>query len=660
VRIAKFEIINYKGIDRASIGALENLPVVLISGKNGTGKTLLIEALVALWNGRVNLPDMVGPWGDKLSIALEIVLDPEEHSAVDDWHSRERGYPAPNANSYRYAVAANRLSNSATIVETNSVVETLRNRNFRREHPFAAIDYVAAGRQFASGASSVVDLGLLNPDRKLAEVEQMQDQVLMYKTGMQMPDVGSYLLSLDYQRFLAQRQQVEAPEDYQIIANAFESATGKRILQPRFDPSTQTSAIKVQLPSGPAHGLDDLSNGEKEMLALMYFVRRLTAAGGILVLDEPERHLHPSLQVALFEVMHELANRAQVIVVTHSASLIAAASEESLVTMEPPTCPGGEQLCPVNTRFDRGQLLGELGVTPGLLAQTDILVVVEGEKDAKWLRSLFPVELGRALVSVAGSSSQVIAIHEALVAIDPGTPWICLRDRDLLTQEQVASLRSRYPHLYVWPYREFENGLLDVQLIAATISAVREVDRSVIEREVRDAMDGLKGDVVDGLTLSHLSVLHPMASAGPVRGESHLRQQSRVLAARADSYGSVRGEVEREVLAEWDQEWRRFVDGKMALGCIFRELKAFRTVAELTEALVRRAREQPDVMPKELVDFRRELQRLLAESPQTREARRANTPIGASLLDEELVARALDAIDPEPEYNQAAFEGYGC
>lgn len=659
MRIAKFEIVNYKGIARAAIGELENLPVVLISGRNGTGKTLLVEAILALWNGRVNLPDMVGPWGDQLSIAIEIVLDPEEVAIVDDWHFRERGFHPPLASAHRYAVAASRLSNSARIVEHDSVIETLRNRNFRIVNPFASIEYVAAGRQFSTGAGSVVDLGLLSRDRRIVDVEQMQDQALLYRTGMQMPDVGSYLLSLDYQRFLAQRQQVQAPEDFQVISDAFEAATGKRILQPQYDASTQTSAIRIELTSGPSHGLDDLSQGEKEMLALMYFVRRINSSGGILALDEPERHLHPALQVALFGVMRELADRSQVLVVTHSASLIAAASTDSLVTMEAPRRAGDEQLCTVSSRFDRGRLLEQLGVTPGLLSQTDALVVVEGERDASWLRSLFPIELGRALVRVAGSGNQVIAAHEALEAIDPGIPWLCIRDRDLLSDAQVAALSARHSNLYVWPFREFENGLLDQQLLTATVSAVREVDPD-FEEEVIRATAGLKHEVVDGLVLARLKELHPMLATSAIRGDAPLRRQSEVLANRANAYDRVRDIVDAEVSSRWARDWRILVDGKLALKTIFAVAGAYRSASEFIEALLRRARDQPEIMPVAFSEFHRALIELLAASPEARDARRTITAIGPTLADEDRVARALSSAEPEPEYNLERYEGGGC
>ncbi|GGU61332.1 hypothetical protein GCM10010178_62020 [Lentzea flava] len=58
------------------------------------------------------------------------------------------------------------------------------------------------------------------------------------------------------------------------------------------------------------------------MLNLIYFIRRLSARGGVLLIDEPEQHLHPSLQVALFDTMTEMAERAQVIAVSHSRNLI--------------------------------------------------------------------------------------------------------------------------------------------------------------------------------------------------------------------------------------------------------------------------------------------------------------------------------------------------
>ena len=109
----------------------------------------------------------------------------------------------------------------------------------------------------------------------------MLDQFINQRAPMSLPSVGSYLVTLDYQNFLATRQNLDVTDDYEVLQAAFDSATGKTLLLPQYDPA-RGSNIEIQIPSGHRHSLGDLSSGEQEMLAMMYFVRRLSASGGIL------------------------------------------------------------------------------------------------------------------------------------------------------------------------------------------------------------------------------------------------------------------------------------------------------------------------------------------------------------------------------------------
>jgi AAA15 family ATPase/GTPase len=52
----------------------------------------------------------------------------------------------------------------------------------------------------------------------------------------------------------------------------------------------------VELSSGLVkHTLDDLSAGEHQVLIQLYLVSRFLKPGGVVMIDEPDLHLHPSL-----------------------------------------------------------------------------------------------------------------------------------------------------------------------------------------------------------------------------------------------------------------------------------------------------------------------------------------------------------------------------
>ncbi|REK78319.1 hypothetical protein DVG80_00885 [Rhodococcus erythropolis] len=610
MRFESFAVHNYKGIAHAELADLHSEAVVTISGRNGTGKSLLLEALVGVWSGRYSMIDRIGPWSDELVVALRVHLTEDEWKAVDEWFMRFRGVSAP-----REPLVFEQRSNksgSNQVTNDSEVMQTLRDVTFQRANPFSVVDFLPANRLVPSAPNPTVDLAMLNVDRVEQERFQMLDQFINQRTPMALPSVANYLVTLDYQSFLAARQGLTVENDYERLATAFVSSTGKKLLLPEYDPA-RGSNIEIELPAGFRHGLRDLSSGEQEMLAMMYFVRRLSASGGVLCIDEPEQHLHPTLQAALFDAMSDLAERAQVLVVSHSVNLIAAAPLSGLVQVAPPTGLANNQIARMTDHPGKVELVASLGITPADLFQSDMLLVVEGDTDAQWLRALFPVELGRAHVMVAGSSSQVLDAHHTLTEVPAGLPWLCIRDRDLMTDEEVAEQLRRYPKLHVWPRRAIESLFLDPVLIGTVCRSLgQEISDQQVEQWLVEAARPLTDNVLEGLVDAELRHRVPPPNL-PKSGGRFERLQ-----AQLDAYAEVnrkRSELVNEVVQElrgtldarWSDDWPLLVDPKPVLAVLTQRISILKSPAALMSALVARARDDQSVRPRGLEELRERL-----------------------------------------------------
>src|SRR5688500_2773563 len=102
MRLDAFEIRNYRGVALAAAEELAAKPVIVLSGKNGTGKSMVLEALVFCWAQRYGVQDRVGPWADEATIEIAIGLSETELAVVAEWHERT-GRPAPDpSGSYTY------------------------------------------------------------------------------------------------------------------------------------------------------------------------------------------------------------------------------------------------------------------------------------------------------------------------------------------------------------------------------------------------------------------------------------------------------------------------------------------------------------------------------------------------------------------------------
>jgi predicted ATPase len=80
--------------------------------------------------------------------------------------------------------------------------------------------------------------------------------------------------------------------------------------------------------------VDQLSSGEIEVLVLAQWVILNDVRAGLLVIDEPELHLHPSWQATILPALRELAPGLQLLAATHSDAVWDQASERFLLVEE--------------------------------------------------------------------------------------------------------------------------------------------------------------------------------------------------------------------------------------------------------------------------------------------------------------------------------------
>jgi hypothetical protein len=131
----------------------------------------------------------------------------------------------------------------------------------------------------------------------------------------------------------------------------------------------------------------------------------------LLLVDEPERHLHPRLQREAAEWLGAMAaiRHAPLVVATHSPAFLSLPADAAtyvsvhrtsddvrLVPFSPAALDALDELC-TEMGFDRGELVGLI----------DLWLVVEGETDTAVLKSLYEnelIELGIEVVPMHGSA----------------------------------------------------------------------------------------------------------------------------------------------------------------------------------------------------------------------------------------------------------------
>jgi predicted ATPase len=143
----------------------------------------------------------------------------------------------------------------------------------------------------------------------------------------------SFLVALDYRDLMAKRNGDPDTDRFQRlvkVVNAF--LQGKQIL----DVEEMSLRVRVKPDNGDPFSIDSLSAGEKQILLLLGEIQRRICQGSIVLIDEPEIHLHPRWQRLLIRALADLCaeHDAQLIVTTHSEEVANAVYEHELILLD--------------------------------------------------------------------------------------------------------------------------------------------------------------------------------------------------------------------------------------------------------------------------------------------------------------------------------------
>lgn len=140
---------------------------------------------------------------------------------------------------------------------------------------------------------------------------------------------------------------------------------------------TDLNTRQLRVESG-GHIIDfsSLSGGEREILFLSGQIDRLKLTKGILMIDEPELHLHPDMIRRLISVVREISGEAQIWIATHSFEAVESAGYGRVFIVSR-GLDGISRVDPLSAGTLVSALTAALG-TPGLSLIGKTFVIVEG------------------------------------------------------------------------------------------------------------------------------------------------------------------------------------------------------------------------------------------------------------------------------------------
>lgn len=272
----------------------------------------------------------------------------------------------------------------------------------------------------------------------------------------------------------------------------------------------------VQLPTEDIIPFSDLSSGEKEVFFILSFFLRHNVTNAILVIDEPELHLHPEFARLLVRTMLSIKPGNQIWLATHNSEIIDEAGRDRVIYLvrDPKTQKSVVTLGTDETEAMR-QLKNLFGYS-GYIGIAKCIVFLEGldsSSDRKMFTNLFP-QYGSQIKFVPSRSSENLArINTAILSILEGNlGWMqfyLIRDRDFLTPEIIRKYREHYSgRMYVLSRYHIENYLLDEDLIAEVQTVIfgKPTDPSLVRDKLIIIARRISGEVLRDMVSFRLNL----------------------------------------------------------------------------------------------------------------------------------------------------------
>lgn len=218
-----------------------------------------------------------------------------------------------------------------------------------------------------------------------------------------------------------------------------------------------------------------LSEGEKKLILVKTVLEVLSDEKTLILMDEPDAHLHEGRKPSLYALMKEYSNR-QIIIATHSPIMAQLAKEKELLMLE---LEDGKSTVLTDEKIEKIKKLSGTSwdiIGQGMMLKSNRpLVVFEGKTDIKYVKRAWDLlqdevpqltQLQVDFMSAGGADNMQFFITDLLEVIPNNKKVVVFFDRDGEGQKGAAALMNlTISHEAIAHYNDIKQNNLTVSFI---------------------------------------------------------------------------------------------------------------------------------------------------------------------------------------------------
>jgi predicted ATPase len=561
MKLKSIKIVDYKPIKNLEIDNLGD--IVIIAGANGSGKSRLKQAIVETFRGN-----------PQMDITIESTRKEEEDQkyfgakTIEVKKGQQNDILSNYINSRKYGAGI--YVGSIVQIDSDRSVQTAK---------YTPVNWLGG-----------------DPDDKAAPS-------------------NFYLspFSNRWQEFINYIHQKSASRDKKLADELKKNpSTGEKIIESNPDPLEKYKKIfkdllpgkqlldinpakpgefRYQDETGVVLAFNTLSSGEQEVIKVLFDVARKEIKHSIILVDEPELHLHPTLTFKLIEALKSTGEHTnQFIFLTHSADLISTYYSTGNVYFIDSSQSGANQahrLSDLNNSHH--EVVKLIGQNLGLFAVGKKLIFIEGENSSvdrlTYHTIAQSVDKEMKIIPV-GSVLNLLtlnSIEEQIRNSIFGIEIFMIRDRDGLSDSQITEIEKN-GRIRCLKRRHIENYFLDEEILLKVAeqlyltSTNPNLNLSVMKREMKRIAEesinyNLLNNFKEYLNLNHHFDL-PKVQKVETKPTSEVKQE--LINGVSNNLDKFSNDLEKNKISTWlnaeennmkklfeTDDWKSYIQGKL-------------------------------------------------------------------------------------------------